>query len=138
MPIPPALSRPAVLLTARALLGAGLTGVYSLAREQRQTKMCEPERSQAQAERSQALTALSQARGEIQQLSSRVDALTAAQSSPPSPRARVVARTQAAKPRQDPRFQALQSQVSAQQKELTAQQQQLTQTREDLSKAQQG
>ena len=48
-----------------------------------------------------------------------------------------MARAQPAKPRQDPRFQALQSQVSAQQKELTAQQQQLTQTREDLSKAQQ-
>jgi len=135
MQIHPALRQPAVLLTAAALLGAGVTGVYSLAREQRQTKTFE-------AERSQALAALSQARGEIQQLSSRVDALTAAQSSsertiPPSARARAIARAQPARPRQDPRFQALQSQVSAQQKELTAQQQQLTKTREDLSKAQQ-
>ena len=51
-----ALRQPAVLLIAAALLGAGVTGVYSLAREQRQTKTFE-------AERAQALAALSQARG---------------------------------------------------------------------------
>src|SRR5262249_8074123 len=117
MQIHPTLRQPAALLIAAALLGAGVTGVYSLAREQRQTKTFEAERAQAQAERAQALAALSQARGEIQQLSSRVDALTAAQSSPertipPSARAQAMARAQPARPRQDPRFQALQSQVS--------------------------
>ena len=35
MQIHPALRQPAVLLTAAALLGAGVTGVYSLAREPR-------------------------------------------------------------------------------------------------------
>ena len=111
MQIHPALRQPAVLLTAAVFLGAGVTGVYSLARERRQTKTFE-------AERSQALAVLSQARREIQQLSSRVDALTATQSSPertipPSARARALAQAQPARPRQDPRFQALQSQVSA-------------------------
>ncbi len=138
MQIHPALRQPAVLLTGAAILGAGLTGVYSLTREQRQTRIFEAERSQAQAERSQALAALSQARGEIQQLSSRLDALSAEQSSrqrPPSARSAAGTRAQPARPRPDARFQALQSQVSAQQKELTAQQKQLAQTREDLSKA---
>src|SRR5690349_2325350 len=81
MQIHPALRQPAVLLTGAAILGAGLTGVYSLTREQRQTKMFEAERSRAQGERSEALAALSRARGEIHQLSTRLDALTAAQSS---------------------------------------------------------
>jgi hypothetical protein len=138
MEIHPALRQPAVLLTAAALLGAGVTGVYSLVRERRQTHVFETEWSQAQAERSQALSALSQARGEIQQLSTRVDALTQAQAARPAstPARRTAARAQPARPREDPRFTQLQTQISAQQKELTTQQQQLVQTREDLSKAQ--
>src|SRR5262245_39423469 len=102
MEVHPALRQPVVWLTASALLGAGITGVYSMAREQRETKALE-------AERSQALAALSPAQGEIRQLSSRLDALSAEQHAarqtvpaPPSGRRPAVRRSQASRPREDP------------------------------------
>lgn len=118
-------------LIAATLIGAGGVGVFSLVREHQQTKALEIERSQTAA-------ALTQARGQIQELSARLDSLTAAKTPPPDVvapkhvpmRLRLAPAKQAARTRPDDvRLQRLQSQVSDQEKEIAK-------TREEIGKAQ--